>query len=62
MLPFEVTARDYYGEVIIHKGLMAKAGLVPVLFLSMLASGLSVNSWMEMRLPKIAETKLSIHF
>jgi len=26
MLPFEVKARDYYGEVIINKGLMAKAG------------------------------------
>jgi len=26
MLPFEVKAKDYYGEVIINKGLMAKAG------------------------------------
>jgi len=26
MLPFELKARDYYGEVIINKGLMAKAG------------------------------------
>ena len=26
MSPFEVKARDYYGEVVINKGLMGKAG------------------------------------
>ena len=39
MSPFEEKARDYYGEVVINKGLMGKAGLARVRFLSMWESG-----------------------